>query len=157
MESRNNPLVDAVSSSVSSDLESSEMPRDPESIQTEPNHKHVPNADDKSDLTQWDTPLVKPKMPEEIAILIEKLLKEEVPDKEQPSIVGSKRQGTNKDTQATVPAKVARTEVPDKEQTSTVGSKRQRPNQDTQATFPAEVPHTELADEKNIVTWLIDL
>ena len=104
------PLVDdAVSSRVSSDFtldvpshvpsvssnnldelsgdlkysESSEIPRDPESIHTssnqEPsNHKYAPDAStrDKSDLTQWqkeDTPLVRPKMPEEIAILIEKL------------------------------------------------------------------------------------
>ena len=68
----------------SKDSESGETSTDPESILTssnlEPDEKrHPKTACSKSDLTerqQDDTPLVIPKMPEEIATLIEKLLKE---------------------------------------------------------------------------------
>ena len=77
----------------SKDSESCEMPADPESILTSnnrgPNETRHPNtsACGTSDLTerqQDDTPLVIPKMPEKIATLIERLLKEvdKVDDKE---------------------------------------------------------------------------
>ncbi|KAJ7369769.1 hypothetical protein OS493_036555 [Desmophyllum pertusum] len=114
VQSRNIPLVDAVSPSVSSDLESSEMPRDPEPIQIsgnqEPNHKHVPNADDKSNLTQWkkgDTPLLASDERDDGRHLSsENVYSSEVPDEEQPSSVGSKKQGTNQNMESTA-AKVA--------------------------------------------------
>ena len=77
----------------SKDSESGEMPADPESIVTsnnrEPNETGHPKTSPcgKSDLSerqQDDTPLVIPKMPEEIATLIERLLKavDKVEDKE---------------------------------------------------------------------------
>ena len=80
-------------SSGSKDSKSGEMPADPEFILTsnnrEPNETRLlkTSACGKSDLTErqhGDGPLVKPKMPEEIASLIERLLNEvdKVDDKE---------------------------------------------------------------------------
>ena len=77
----------------SKDSKSVEMPADPDFILTsdnrEPNETRLPktSACGKSDLTErqhGDAPLVKPKMPEEIASLIERLLNEvdKVDDKE---------------------------------------------------------------------------